>query len=59
LGAAERIDRYAVAGTPVDCAAAFRRLTEAGATSLIVVPQMADHEQQLRRLVDDVLPLLT
>ena len=59
LGDAERIDRYAVAGTPADCAAALRRLTDAGATSLIVVPQMADHEHQLQRLVEDVLPLLT
>ena len=56
--AADRIDRYAVAGTPVDCARAIDALVAAGATSVVVVPQPLDHEAQLRRFAADVLPLI-
>lgn len=58
VAAPDRIDRYAVAGTPADCARAIDALVAAGATSIVLVPQPLDHEAQLRRFVDDVLPLV-
>lgn len=58
VDAADRIDRYAVAGTPEECARAIDALTAAGATSVVVVPQPLDHEEQLRRFTADVLPLV-
>jgi alkanesulfonate monooxygenase SsuD/methylene tetrahydromethanopterin reductase-like flavin-dependent oxidoreductase (luciferase family) len=58
VAAADRIDRYAVAGTPADCARAIDALVAAGATSVVVVPQPLDHEEQLRRFTSDVLPLV-
>jgi 5,10-methylenetetrahydromethanopterin reductase len=56
--AADRIDRHAVAGTPAECARAIDALVAAGATSVVVVPQPLDHEEQLRRFTTDVLPLV-
>lgn len=58
VDAADRIDRYAVAGTPAECARAIDALVAAGATSVVVVPQPLDHEEQLRRFTADVLPLV-
>jgi 5,10-methylenetetrahydromethanopterin reductase len=57
--ALDRISRYAVAGNAADCAASIDALVAAGATSIVVVPDAPDHEQQVRRLVDDVLPLIS
>ena len=58
VAAADRIDRYAVAGTPFECARAIDALVAAGATSVVVVPQPLDHEAQLQRFTADVLPLV-
>ena len=55
----DRIERFAVAGTPADCAAAIDRLVAAGATSVVVVPGALESETQVQRLVHDVVPLLT
>ncbi len=52
-----RCDRYAVAGTPEECAASLRRLRDAGATSLVLVPQH-DDDAQLQRASRDVVPLV-
>jgi 5,10-methylenetetrahydromethanopterin reductase len=41
------IDELAVAGTPDDCAAAVRRLGEAGADVVVLVPPRADAERRL------------
>jgi 5,10-methylenetetrahydromethanopterin reductase len=41
------IDELAVAGTPDDCAAAVRRLAEAGADSIVLVPPREDADRQL------------
>ncbi len=59
---ADRVDRYAVAGSPADCARAIDALVTAGATSVVVVPQAGngrDQDAQVRRLVVDVIPRLT
>ena len=59
--AEERIDRYAVAGTPTDCARAVDALVAAGATSVVVVPRVDDpaaQDAQIRRFVTDVVPLV-
>lgn len=56
-GSAARIDRFAVAGTAHDCAAAIRRLIEAGATSVVLVPH-GDEDEQIRRAAREVLPLV-
>ena len=53
----DRARRYAVAGTAADCAAAISALADAGATSVILVPQH-DDDAQLRRAADEVVPLL-
>ena len=58
VAVADRIDRYAVAGTPFECARAIDALVAAGATSVVVVPQPLDHEAQLHRFTADVLPLV-
>ena len=58
----ERIGRYAVAGTPADCAASIDALVAAGATSVVVVPRVegpSEQDAQVRRLVTDVVPLLS
>jgi len=58
----DRINRYAVAGTPADCATAIDALVAAGATSVVVVPRADDpgaQDAQIRRLVTDVVPLLS
>lgn len=54
---ADRMQRYAAAGTPAECAAHLRSLRDAGATSLILVPQH-DDDEQLVRAAHDVVPLL-
>lgn len=55
---ADRADRYAVAGTPAQCARAIERIVAAGATSVVFVPQPLDHEAQLDRVVREVFPLV-
>jgi alkanesulfonate monooxygenase SsuD/methylene tetrahydromethanopterin reductase-like flavin-dependent oxidoreductase (luciferase family) len=55
---AERVERYAIAGTPQHCAAAIRELYYAGAESVVLVPQLPDQEAQIRRAAREVLPLL-
>lgn len=54
-----RADRYAVAGTPTECARAMERWLRAGATSVVIVPCADDHEQQVSRLVHEVLPFVS
>ena len=59
---ADRVDRYAVAGSPDDCARAIDALVTAGATSVVVVPQARsgqDQDAQVRRLVVEVIPRMT
>ncbi|MFN8021518.1 MAG: LLM class flavin-dependent oxidoreductase [Acidimicrobiales bacterium] len=59
--AAERIDRYAVAGTVGDCVRGVRALLDAGATSVVVVPRHddpADQDAQIRRFADEIVPLV-
>lgn len=61
VAAGERIDRYAVAGTPDDCARAIDGLVAAGATSVVVVPRVDDpaaQDAQIRRFVCEVVPLV-
>jgi alkanesulfonate monooxygenase SsuD/methylene tetrahydromethanopterin reductase-like flavin-dependent oxidoreductase (luciferase family) len=48
----------AVAGNPRDCAAMIEELAEAGASSVVLLSRIDDHEAQLSRLVRDVLPRL-
>lgn len=58
---AERVERYAVAGDPTDCARAVDALVDAGATSVVLVPRVAtgvEQDAQVRRFVTDVVPLL-
>jgi alkanesulfonate monooxygenase SsuD/methylene tetrahydromethanopterin reductase-like flavin-dependent oxidoreductase (luciferase family) len=49
------IDELAVAGTPEDCAAAARRLGEAGADVVVLVPPRADAERQLALAAETLL----
>ena len=64
LGVEERVDgpdrvqRFAVAGTPAECASSIDRLVDAGATSVVFVPAGAHHEPQLMRAMADVVPLV-
>jgi 5,10-methylenetetrahydromethanopterin reductase len=58
VSSAERVERYAIAGTPQHCAAAIRELYRAGAQSVVLVPQLADQDAQIRRAAREVLPLL-
>jgi alkanesulfonate monooxygenase SsuD/methylene tetrahydromethanopterin reductase-like flavin-dependent oxidoreductase (luciferase family) len=58
VSSAERVERYAIAGTPQYCAAAIRELYRAGAQSVVLVPQLADQDAQIRRAAREVLPLL-
>jgi 5,10-methylenetetrahydromethanopterin reductase len=55
---ADVVRRYAVAGTPDDCAAAIRALERAGAQSIVLVPAGHDIEAQLTRAAREVLPLI-
>jgi alkanesulfonate monooxygenase SsuD/methylene tetrahydromethanopterin reductase-like flavin-dependent oxidoreductase (luciferase family) len=58
----DRVDRYAVAGRPADCARAIDALVEAGATGVVVVPWVDDPElqdQQIHRFAHEVVPLVT
>ena len=58
----ERVDRYAVAGDPADCARAVDALIDAGATSVVLVPRVGagpEQDAQVRRFVTDVVPLLS
>lgn len=59
--AGERVDRYAVAGTPADCARAVDALVASGATSVVVVPRADDpsaQDAQIARFVREVVPLV-
>jgi alkanesulfonate monooxygenase SsuD/methylene tetrahydromethanopterin reductase-like flavin-dependent oxidoreductase (luciferase family) len=53
-----RVREMAVAGNPRDCAAMIDELAEAGASSVVLLPRIDDHEAQLSRLARDVLPRL-
>ncbi|MCX6519996.1 MAG: LLM class flavin-dependent oxidoreductase [Actinobacteria bacterium] len=58
----DRVDRYAVAGAPADCARAVDALIGAGATSVVLVPRVgtgSEQDEQVRRFVTDVVPLLS
>jgi 5,10-methylenetetrahydromethanopterin reductase len=55
---ADLVRRYAVAGTPEDCAAALRELQDAGAQSIVLVPQLHDQEDQIQRAAREIVPLL-
>ena len=56
---ADRISRYAVAGSPAQCIASIGELVEAGATSVVLVPQLPDHEAQLTRAMREIVPALS
>lgn len=58
----ERIERYAVAGTPADCARTIGALVDAGATSIVIVPRVDDpdaQDEQIRRFAAEVVPLVS
>jgi alkanesulfonate monooxygenase SsuD/methylene tetrahydromethanopterin reductase-like flavin-dependent oxidoreductase (luciferase family) len=56
---AEWLDRLTVAGTPSECAAAIRRLLDAGADSVVLFPMPSDRcEDMVRAAATDVLPRL-
>jgi alkanesulfonate monooxygenase SsuD/methylene tetrahydromethanopterin reductase-like flavin-dependent oxidoreductase (luciferase family) len=53
------LDRLTVAGTPAECAAAIRRLLEAGADSVVLFPMPSDRcEEMVGAAAADVLPRL-
>ncbi|MEV5408070.1 LLM class flavin-dependent oxidoreductase [Thermopolyspora sp. NPDC052614] len=52
------IDALAVAGTPQDCAAALRRLADAGADAVILQPVRGAESAQIASLAEDIRPLL-
>jgi alkanesulfonate monooxygenase SsuD/methylene tetrahydromethanopterin reductase-like flavin-dependent oxidoreductase (luciferase family) len=52
------IRELGVAGTPTGCAAAVRRLAQAGATSVVLAPLGDDIEAQVDRLGAELLPLI-
>ncbi len=54
----DRIRRMAVAGNPDDCAAMIDELTDAGASTVVLLPLIHGHEAQLSRLASEVLPRL-
>jgi len=49
----------AIAGTPVECAAAVMRWADAGADSVVLRPPVEDGMDQVRRFAGEVMPLLT
>jgi len=53
----DRARSFAVAGTPADCAAAIARLSAAGASSVVLVPQH-DDDAQLELAARELLPLV-
>jgi alkanesulfonate monooxygenase SsuD/methylene tetrahydromethanopterin reductase-like flavin-dependent oxidoreductase (luciferase family) len=50
------VERIAVAGSPRDCAQAIRRLSAAGAASIILAPIGPDPNEQLERFAEEALP---
>jgi alkanesulfonate monooxygenase SsuD/methylene tetrahydromethanopterin reductase-like flavin-dependent oxidoreductase (luciferase family) len=54
----EWIDQLSVCGNPEDCASAIERLNAAGADSVVLVPVPDGVEEQIRRVGQEVLPLL-
>jgi alkanesulfonate monooxygenase SsuD/methylene tetrahydromethanopterin reductase-like flavin-dependent oxidoreductase (luciferase family) len=52
------VDELTVAGDPAGCAAAVRRLADAGADAVVLVPPHEDPEGDLRRFSEEVRPLL-
>jgi 5,10-methylenetetrahydromethanopterin reductase len=54
----EWVSELSVTGTPEDCADAIRRLGEAGADRVVLVPLLDDVEQQVTILGRKILPLL-
>jgi alkanesulfonate monooxygenase SsuD/methylene tetrahydromethanopterin reductase-like flavin-dependent oxidoreductase (luciferase family) len=53
----ELVAKKAIAGTPAECAAQIRQIFDAGFERIAVIP-MGDVNTAIRRLADDVLPLL-
>jgi 5,10-methylenetetrahydromethanopterin reductase len=53
----ELVAKKAIAGTPHECAAQIRQIFDAGFERIAVIP-MGDTDTALRRLREDVLPLL-
>ncbi len=57
----DRVERYAVAGRPEDCARAIDALVAAGATDVVVVSCVDDpasQDEQIRRFAHEVVPLV-
>ncbi len=54
----EALDAVAIAGDPASCAAAVRRLGDAGADSIVLRPAAVDGMTQVRRFAAEVLPAL-
>jgi alkanesulfonate monooxygenase SsuD/methylene tetrahydromethanopterin reductase-like flavin-dependent oxidoreductase (luciferase family) len=53
------VDQLAVAGTPGECAAALRALTDAGADRVILLPRAGEEQAQIEQFARDVRPLLS
>jgi 5,10-methylenetetrahydromethanopterin reductase len=54
----EWVSELSVTGTPEDCTKAIRRLAEAGADRVVLVPLPDEVEQQVTLLGREILPLL-
>lgn len=52
------VEELTVAGDPAACAAAVRRLADAGADAVVLVPPHEDAEGELRRFAAQALPLV-
>ena len=52
------LDAMAIIGEPHSCAAALRRLSRAGADSIVLRPMVADGHAEVERFGSEVLPLL-
>jgi alkanesulfonate monooxygenase SsuD/methylene tetrahydromethanopterin reductase-like flavin-dependent oxidoreductase (luciferase family) len=53
------VDQLAVAGTPSECAAALRALSDAGADRVILLPLHGEEQAQIEQFARDVRPLLS
>jgi alkanesulfonate monooxygenase SsuD/methylene tetrahydromethanopterin reductase-like flavin-dependent oxidoreductase (luciferase family) len=53
----DAIRAMAVAGDPAGCAAAVAAFRDAGADSLVLLPPLDEHAQQLRRFAAEVMPI--
>ena len=55
---ASDLESLAVVGDAEDCARAVKRLWDAGADSVVLVPRHEDHDEHVARFAADVLPRL-